>query len=1466
MPQIKTNCSINKFHNKEFIINLEQDDKEYITRDEIKSELYKKLIDNEEFLEKADLFGLEQEDIIITHIRYFDDDIKGWILLETEYIPLYNKEIIKLLIKLNIKTTQQKNLINKYVQMKKTLEDISNSIKNNKNEQNNNEKKYIDSEVDISVLISNPLMLKKVEEDNKEKLYELKTINDFHNVVSSIFNAIRSSTKLVTAEFYPLSEESLIEVISHKPKIIHLICKSVYILPEKIGNKDESSNFAKLIFEYNNSCLARIIHKDNLDYIFDIDKFKEKEIVEENEIKEGQKRKELIKDIVLIISTPLSEDVYKLVKDYGFKNVLIQHTTIANSEYISDFNTDFYKNIIEQSNLNDYNLDQDENKINEFFENSIKKNELLISSCCCYHRHKPKCPLMKNLYNEIFKNNNLNKEENCENNKEKRSHFFHLRYKCYCNNDSFLEHTFCINKKEKLNVCCLCKNDKDKKKEHSLNNIFSKDFEKDKKNNEIKLGCGLNNSGVIKNIEILPDYENMKLMVGRNKLIYDIYKKLLDLKEKNKLIIVYKNNMASYYELNELADNLIGYLKERIYYCNEDNNINNNKNNDSLQLLKKDKTFNISNPINFSDNIKLDLNKNKEYKSAPINFEFKNDFNFVKMTVRNNDFKIPRTKFKGKINFFFIFIIDENLLIDSIIKTIFKDLLQGQNIRKNSIVLFTNKEINQKIHLQNYSFEKYKLPNIDKEEYKIKYQMEKVKKEKLEFDYYINQIELENRIININNITINKDTSILYELLFLFKCFSKKIYESQIKKIYQGSINTINEQIEINFKKFNRKIENEINNFVDDVKILNQKQNDIKRILDKIIDNLIDELYLIKKIITDNRIYYLEKKKDEFDVIRNLIENNINKIDETIKEKINLIKETIINLNGKENEKENKEIEKEYDNLRDIVEKNIKAIRGDFNEVIEKELCTVKETIQTLEEDLKIILNKKVVIDTYSNQTDIEFIKINRNKNFDIYYNNWENKITDEIKGNVLIKLFKFYSKIFDFFIKKEEKYDPYKVTNVFLNSYSTMNQINNWLKLDKKEIKKNLITSLLKKKISKEKLLLNDYFAKWYEKNEKNRKITRNKNLNPKDKTEQLTDYIKTFTSKYLHEYFQKFVGNFHETFTEENIDLCLNNPEISNTIKYYIDDISFSYFSCLKIFDMIDMKESKRKRKVFEDYFKETQNDFLYTRLILTNWMYNYNIKELDKVDYILNETEGNLCKEEEIEKKFNESVIYIKENRNNLHLGRILSDIKENKEEEKIEEKSFINIFKSKIKYIKCKYKIKNGIYNEKDLEELKDNKENKLKDEKEDKSKNEKENKLKDDKENKCLASIFKEEKCHLSEIKVYLCIAEWYCEKYEKGGDINDQKNYIGYLNFAFYVANLYYKQNNNEYIYKENKEYISYLAETKYKKIKKDEDSQAYNDAISKIQILCNLYNYEFTDNNIDYYYVKNINNISSRP
>ena len=80
----------------------------------------------------------------------------------------------------------------------------------------------------------------------------------------------------------------------------------------------------------------------------------------------------------------------------------------------------------------------------------------------------------------------------------------------------------------------------------------------------------------------------MKLMVGRNRFIYEIYKELLD--GTNNIINIYSNNnkKIQLYELKEIADIIIGYFKERIVYQKEEikeKSINNNDiDNERLKL------------------------------------------------------------------------------------------------------------------------------------------------------------------------------------------------------------------------------------------------------------------------------------------------------------------------------------------------------------------------------------------------------------------------------------------------------------------------------------------------------------------------------------------------------------------------------------------------------------------------------------------------------------------------------------------------------------------------------------------------------------------------------------------------------------------------------------------------------------------------------------------------------------------
>ena len=347
MSKIKIIAHINDIIKKEF--DILEECEECISYDQIKLDFYNNLVKEEKFLEENDLLDFEKEDIIFEYIRYYDIDCNGWLLLdEQEYLNLNknkdkdNQEIITIMIEARIKSKNDKDLINQFKYIKKRVEEISNNIKsnniNNKNDNNNNEIINNDSEIDISVLTANPLI-----ELDKNNIKELKTMNDFSNITNSIYNLVIESTKLINAEFYPLTENNLKKVILHKPKIIHLICKSTYIINEKeIKEDDIVSNFVNLLFEDNDYyCIMRAINKDDLDSIFGEDK----ELKDEKLKKEQEIIRQNIKDIVLIISTQLSGDVYKMVENYNFKNILVQHTTVADSSFVADFNEQFYKNI-----------------------------------------------------------------------------------------------------------------------------------------------------------------------------------------------------------------------------------------------------------------------------------------------------------------------------------------------------------------------------------------------------------------------------------------------------------------------------------------------------------------------------------------------------------------------------------------------------------------------------------------------------------------------------------------------------------------------------------------------------------------------------------------------------------------------------------------------------------------------------------------------------------------------------------------------------------------------------------------------------------------------------------------------------------------------------------------------------------------------------------------------------------------
>ena len=237
MSHIDFKCLIN---NKEYPMKEEQKneiEEEVISYQNIKDIFYeifyKNLIndENKKFLDDNNLFYFEKEDIIFENIAYFNIDVKGWINLnEEDYIKLDNLESTKILMEIRIKTIYEKNILNQFNDIKNKIENIDNKVYTNKKIYDDEE--YNNSEIDIAVLTANPLV------DKMDKnIRELRSMNDFNNITNTIVNVVKNSTKLINAEFYPLTKNNLKNVIFNKPKILHLIFKSTYIIPEKIEKK-----------------------------------------------------------------------------------------------------------------------------------------------------------------------------------------------------------------------------------------------------------------------------------------------------------------------------------------------------------------------------------------------------------------------------------------------------------------------------------------------------------------------------------------------------------------------------------------------------------------------------------------------------------------------------------------------------------------------------------------------------------------------------------------------------------------------------------------------------------------------------------------------------------------------------------------------------------------------------------------------------------------------------------------------------------------------------------------------------------------------------------------------------------------------------------------------------------------------------------------------------------------------------
>ena len=609
-------------------------------------------------------------------IRYLYRD--GWVLLgENEFIyfdDYLDINNLKIMIKATIYTDDEFDILKKCDTIKKEIDYTYKEML-----EKNLDNSPTDIPLNLIVLNANPLMNGK---------NELRTMNDFNIITSTIFKLFDDEDYLKYTRFGLLTMNTLKDILSNKtkiPVILHLICKSTYI-------KDNESNkyIANLIFE-KNYFSGNTINNYNLEFVNE--KTLKKELFEDNSAEEI---KENIKKITLIISTQLAEDVYNIFKDFEFKNILVQHTTLADVNFIAEFNKIFYQDLIRH-------LDK---PINTIFENAlITSNEEIDfkTFCCCFHNHKDSCScsILENLQNEIYNDKNskivknLTKEEKLKEMEIYIPHFYHLFPLCtsyikrhFKSNEknkyysfsshllnckkfmNYVEHFSLDNTKRVQNFCCCNINSKN----HNINMIFQKDFNEEDKNNKIQF----RKAGTLRENLNLPNYKKLKLLVGKNKAIFQALQYFF--RDDYNYCNIYGDNMEN---LKIFGSILKEYYRERYYFYELYNNEENEKEKDinedislkkniSQSILKASINSELENMI--INDIDINLNRKISQPSSFYNRQIKgiNEMDYENFIKENT-----------KLNFniiYFLYVFDAKL-----IKSNLRD--------KNKIIFFSEEPL-----------------------------------------------------------------------------------------------------------------------------------------------------------------------------------------------------------------------------------------------------------------------------------------------------------------------------------------------------------------------------------------------------------------------------------------------------------------------------------------------------------------------------------------------------------------------------------------------------------------------------------------------------------------------------------------------------------------------------------------------------------------------------------------------------
>ena len=1003
---------------------------------------------------------------------------------------------------------------------------------------------------DVIILTANPLCYRY----ESDKIKELRVMNEFNCITAQIYQVL-SRTKLpIKSQFLTLTKNNLSNAIYKKPKILHLICKSTY---ECDNYKQKSSKLIPNINEINEEIIEakkeskgdeiaepQIKKTYSPILLFENEKCQMEKITSNILTKLLKNKSDLTKDITLFISTPLSKDVFNMftsLTPIKFKNLLVQHSTLADAVYISQFNRDLYVNLLDKKSLSDA------------LSQAKRINFSGYQFCCCSHEHNDDtCLIKKYLSNELFREDEEENKENCdENNKnnipinqdiKKIPHVYHLRYKCYCqeilreknaNKNNFCYHNIgeCENKTNILfgtskvaDICCCQK--KKKQIQHNLNGVFQIDKTEEELKKEIIFNEYENEKYkkcVIINKEFVPCYSKMQFKVGFNKILYKIFEFIL---KKNCNILNIYGNQYDALEIGNLITIIEEFIKERHSYLFLDNQKScsfNHKESEEFLILNKKDTIDLelgkkNNIKNYMKTDSLDLAVNSQNSAKQLRIDFNNSIKPLLNIIKFDDIKNLGNIFTKRFdNTNKIYIINALKFNDWNSYEWIKKLRTKLDLSKMHIIIFDSNKINEKIeednHIEKINYIDFDL--LDKYDWMVKNQTHKIEDNKENFENkliekgrYLTKEDI-NEIMNFIIIKKKEESEMYYLILYLFNCTKSGLFAFEFENLFPDK-KELNEAVKIR------------------------------------------DLYVNKKIL------------------------NI---------------ETNRNTNGN--------------------------------------------------------LNKQQQV----------YIKYIKNKDFISILCDWI-KIPENIRQNILGRLFLFYAKKFRLLLEKI-KFDR--------------NRIN----LQKQEIN-----------------------VKGYKPNDSLFSFSAIQSLGIWEPLNNSSEKFKDYTTAPIYNiegYFNHLSRNFKDIFLNENIKLCSENSNVWNNVKEYLEDISITILTFYKIYDKREILDSITKFKDLFDQFSlskaallrlklfiKMQNDFYNTDISNREKLLN-DLKHIENAFTAINNKEGLLetLYAHYINENLNESVILDK-------IRKILKDMKK-EEEDNDKQKKFADIFEAKINYKLLKRKI-------------------------------------------------------------------------------------------------------------------------------------------------------------------------------